>query len=66
MEQDTAEEKIIRDWIEKAKPIVDSAFNLGLSRAADVAKNYFTPDEEAYGNGQEIAELILKLKMQVP
>lgn len=30
---DTNEEKIIREWIEKAKPIVDSAWNLALDQA---------------------------------
>lgn len=28
-------EEIIREWIEKAKPLVDSAFNLGWDKAVE-------------------------------
>jgi len=46
------DDKIIREWIEKAKPLVDSAWNLALDEAIRVvntqqirwAETYFTPE----------------------
>lgn len=34
------EEKIIREWVEKAKPLVDSAWNLALEEAIRVVDDY--------------------------
>lgn len=32
------DDKIIREWIEKAKPLVDSAYNLGVSKCIDIVQ----------------------------
>ena len=38
-EGDNIPEEILREWIEKAKPLVDSAWNLALDEAIRVVKD---------------------------
>ena len=38
------DEKIIREWIEKAKPLVDSAWNLAIDSCIHEIKEMFTPN----------------------
>lgn len=39
MEQKGIPEDILKEWIEKAKPLVDSAFDLGVDRSIDVVQD---------------------------
>ena len=62
-------EEIIREWIEKAKPLVDNAWNLALDEAIRVvntqqirwAETYFTPEAVV----KEIIEKLSNLKKNI-
>lgn len=55
------EEKIIRDWIDKAKPIVESAWNLALDTAIGKVK-----ERNDNGNLDFVIMEIENLKKKIP
>lgn len=53
------EEQIIREWIEKAKPIVDSAYNLAIKDCIDIVQGM--RDKCKQGSPQENLENVMLL-----
>jgi hypothetical protein len=51
------DEQILREWIEKAKPLVDSAWNLALDEAIRVLKSHQTINGELDFVIVEVAKL---------
>ena len=46
MDNDKIPEEILREWIEKARPLVDSAWNLALDEAIRVVNEMVLADKE--------------------
>lgn len=46
MPKDKIPEEILKEWIEKGKPLVDSAYNLAIDAAIHKIKTMYTPHQE--------------------